>query len=45
MPSKNVFETFQHQVTIPVDVVFYSISDIGELADVEGQPMTEPQKK
>ena len=43
MAAKNALEVFQYGIKLPVDIVFDPMDDLPELAEVEGQPMTEPQ--
>ena len=44
MAAKNTLETFQYHINLPVGIIFNPIDDLSELAEVTGQPMTEPQK-
>ena len=43
MAAKNALEAFQYDIKLPVYVIFDPIDDLSELAEVAGQPMTEPQ--
>lgn len=42
--TKNALETFQYNVSLPVDVVFDPIDDLEELAALANEPMSEAQK-
>lgn len=44
LSTKNKMETFQYDLSLPVDVVFDPIDDLGELAIIAKQPMSEEQK-
>ena len=44
MTAENALEAFQYYIKLPVDIVFDSIDDLSELAEVAYQLMTELQK-
>ena len=44
MAAKNALEALQYDIKLSEDIVFDPIDDLSELAEVAGQPVTEPQK-